>query len=326
MATTKAEQYGFQKVAGVDASGHAVLRVVQWNLLAQNLTRTAVFPHSVPNNCLKWKNRGPAIVEALRALAADVLLLEEVDQYESYYAPILRKMGYEACYKQRTGKKQDGSLVAWRSDRVRCIERSCIEYNDLCEGLTPPPEGKDARADVGEPDAFTRLNRDCVAATALLEVIPTSDSDISQKILCCATQLFWDPALAEVKLAQAELLAARLKEKSSGEGIPLLLGADMNSLPRDPPVNALMASAGLVNALQVATSDDIALRATTVTPKFTGCIDYIMCSPGLIPVGYLPLPSESHESVGAGLPNGNWPSDHFPVGVELRLQQQSKAV
>nr|GFA26388.1 DNAse I-like superfamily protein [Tanacetum cinerariifolium] len=54
-------------------------QVVSYNILAQSLTTSRIFPHS-PSPCLRKETRMPVILDVLKNLNADILCLQKWEQ------------------------------------------------------------------------------------------------------------------------------------------------------------------------------------------------------------------------------------------------------
>lgn len=51
---------------------------------------------------IRWKARSAALLKALTDSSADILLLQEVDQYSDFWEPQLKRVGFSGVYKGRT--------------------------------------------------------------------------------------------------------------------------------------------------------------------------------------------------------------------------------
>ncbi|KAL3694475.1 hypothetical protein R1sor_008126 [Riccia sorocarpa] len=231
-----------------------LLRLVSYNILAQAYVKSVNFPHS-PRSCLRWKNRSEAVISRLLNLDADLLCLQELDEYHTFYRDKLDKAGYGSVYVQRGNGKKDGCGIFFKRSRITLLSEEIIDYNVL----VPPPSVEEAEATEAETDdahidgssrdgdeaarkigdlndVRVRLKRDCVGIIAAFKPLDAPD----HIFILANTHIYWDPVLMDVKLAQAQHLASSLSkfnEKAAREyGVdPLVLVAgDFNSLPGDP--------------------------------------------------------------------------------------------
>ncbi|KAH7834383.1 hypothetical protein Vadar_015458 [Vaccinium darrowii] len=334
-------------------------RLVSYNILAQAYAKSEQFPHS-PSPCRKWKTRSQAILNLLKGLEADFLCLQEVDEYDSFYKGNMESHGYASVYIQRSGKKPDGCGIFYKHENVELVLEEKIEYNDLVacvQDETPVPvdndndalavgnevteqsDGltqKDNDGQRGDPnDPRVRLKRDCVGIMAAFKL-----RDPSRHVVIVAnTHLYWDPNWADVKLAQAKYLLARLAQfkilvSDKFECCPsVIVGGDFNSTPGDKVYQYLTSgSSPMGSAIEL--SEDLPIPMcsfyahttgeppfTNCTPDFTDTLDYIFFSPSddIRPASYLELPGPESPDVIGGLPNYYHPSDHLPIGAEFEV-------
>ncbi|GBG66246.1 hypothetical protein CBR_g57848 [Chara braunii] len=221
------------------------VRVISYNVLAQALVKSEFFPHS-PRGCLRWKERSKALAEELVNLQADFLCLQELDEFKTFYEPLMKNQGYASLYQKRPGRKRDGSCIFFRESRFELLESGAIDYNDLVPaGMIPAGhlEGTLTRRDwdsalgkagqhtesvalggqagddsLKSPSATTattfgiekdgriKLLRDCVG---VLGVFQAKDRP-GDCFIVASTQLYWDPEWKDVKMAQARYLVKRL--------------------------------------------------------------------------------------------------------------------
>eukprot|EP00249_Psilotum_nudum_P005767 c19190_g1_i1 orf=281-1489(-) len=343
----------------------AAIRVISYNILAQAYVKSSLFPHS-PSPALRWKARSQAILQRLLSFNADFLCIQELDEFESFFKRQLDNQGYGSLYAKRPGKKYDGCGIFFRHERFELLWSEVIDYNDLVpvgnegslssksaahvqnegslntEGISLEEQtvGEDTR-DLNDPRV--RLKRDCVGVIGAFRVV-----DRSQNLIILAnTHLYWDPDLADVKLAQAKYLVSCVcdfKETVAREFCctpPLIICGDFNSTPGDKVYNYL--TSGSEERLLPNVSEGIDFNAlpercplalyslyafvkeepvfTNFTPDFTGTLDYLFFSSldHLRPKSVLELPLPSSPDICNGLPNYNHPSDHLPIGGDFSL-------
>lgn len=350
------------------------LRVVTYNMLAQCYTRSTWQTWSEPA-CLKWKRRSASLLQELVALRPDVAFLQEVDDWPHWEAA-LAKHGLVGRWKKRTRRKRDGCAVVWRADVLEAESFCELEHNVLADAF--PPDGaapaagvaagdeaaKDATPASSQPDALpedngepsgprARLERDSVGLFVCFKLRGASANASSLgdaiRFFAATTHLYWDPRLADVKLAQAKHTLSQLaafvsaSPLSSSQPVRILLGGDFNSTPGSEVHEALLA-AHTVDALSTGADDGQAappavadgsrppplaplprLRSaygpaepalSTHTPTFTACIDYLLHSEGGLRVSRFLAPPDKG-TLGKGLPDARHPSDHLPLAADI---------
>ncbi|KAH9753865.1 Carbon catabolite repressor protein 4 [Citrus sinensis] len=194
---------------------------------------------------------------------------------------------------------------------------------------------KDSRDHGDLNDPYVRLKRDCVGIMAAFRLKGPFD----HVVIVATTHLYWDPELADVKLAQAKYLSSRLAEfrtqvSDRYDCVPsVIVAGDFNSVPGDKVYQYLTLrcpkSATLVECIEeypiplcsVHASTRGEPRFTNCTPDFTDTLDYIFFSPSdrIKPVSILELPDADSPSVVGCLPNYYHPSDHIPIGAEFEI-------
>lgn len=234
------------------------LRVAAYNVLAQALAKSSYFPYT-KGNTLKWKARFPLLQRTIDGLGADVICLSEVDEIDQWRA-WLSSTGFDSLFQQKPTKKW-GSLIAWRRGSFELQRVAACDFNDVAvavqEGLLDP-----AKLSADEPRSPSHYARDGNGLVVALR--PSSGSPFAAQldgILVGATHLYWDPAAASVKAAQAaqfrlclgEALAEAVAAGSPSSASPtgpdslaaalsrwaVFVGGDMNSFPRSAPVQLL---------------------------------------------------------------------------------------
>ncbi|XP_044466612.1 carbon catabolite repressor protein 4 homolog 4 isoform X2 [Mangifera indica] len=333
--------------------------LVSYNILAQVYVKSSLFPHS-PSACLKWKNRSKAILTVLKNFDADFLCIQELDESDFYKAN-LKTDGYSSIYIQRSGQKRDGCGIFYKDNRAELLVEERIEYNDLAKSLQnenisygnkqndiptiededdDPKNGSSSKNNTSEDhgdlnDPYVRLKRDCVGIMAAFRLKGPFD----HVVILANTHLYWDPELADVKLAQAKYLLSRLAQfktlvSDRHECAPsVFLAGDFNSVPNDKVYKYLTSGYSSSETLAEHTEElPIPLCSvyavtrgepafTNCTPDFTDTLDYIFFSPAdcLKPISTLELPNSDSPEVAGCLPNYYHPSDHLPIGAEFEI-------
>ncbi|OAY82814.1 Carbon catabolite repressor protein 4 [Ananas comosus] len=311
-------------------------RLVSYNILAQVYVKSAYFPHS-PSSCLKWKARSQAVLTELRNFSADILCIQELDEYESFYKKNMETLGYSSAYIQRTGEKRDGCGIFYKPSSAELILKEEIHYNDLVNSVDIAEKGNNSTAETctvlaekksngghGDPnDPRVRLKRNCVG---LLTAFKLSDS--YPPIVVANTHIYWDPDWIDVKLAQAKYLLSRLSQfrehvSSKFSCIPpVIVAGDFNSTPGDEVYSYIVSSGEApIKLYSLYAANGGEPPFTNCTPDFTGTLDYIFLSDGsrLKPLSLLDIPGPDSTDVIGGLPNHQHPSDHLPIGADFNV-------
>lgn len=133
-------------------------------------------------------------MEVIHELDADIVCLQEVDNYEKFWLKEMRKLGYTGCYKQRNSPaKFDGCATFFRSTAFECMSVSSIEFDS-------EPDAGGGQQVEGHPDFATHN----VALLTMLR--PRRSSNVNKCCMCLANaHLFWDPTYEELKIAQVIL-------------------------------------------------------------------------------------------------------------------------
>ena len=303
-------------------------------------------PDTHPAPSRRWKARSRNLVNELAGLDSDVLALQEVDQYEEFWQPWLVERGYDGVYKcrtQLTKSKRDGCGLFFKRDKFELLARRDIEYNDIAWGrpvgyVHPEGSPEPTEAPVDADGGVNKYIRDCVGVLALLRSKTATDG----YVMVASTHLYWDPAHADVKLAQARRLLGEvelfLASNSPIGSVPVVTAGDFNSVPGSEVHSAMLGGfggrrlrsayaaaigEGLVRGADGGSESSVAVGKhgepahTNVTPGFTDCIDYVFVDENVAVRSAMPLPGR--DEVATGLPDATRGSDHLPLTVDLEL-------
>ncbi|KAF8402344.1 hypothetical protein HHK36_013298 [Tetracentron sinense] len=273
----------------------------------------------------------------------------------------MESYGYSNIYIRRSGQKRDGCGIFYKHNSAEFILEEEISYNDLvdflqnqttlCEdknndalasgnreaslikGLTLK-DGSGDHEDLNDPRV--RLKRDCVGIMAAFKLRDPSH----HLVIVANTHLYWDPELADVKLAQAKYLLLRLAQFKATvtdkfDCTPsVIVAGDFNSIPGDEVYQYLVSGNSSSSMPSLDQSEKLPIPLCSVyafiggeppftncTPDFTNTLDYIFFSPSgcLKPVSFLELPESDSTDVVGGLPNYHHPSDHLPIGADFEV-------
>eukprot|EP00297_Palpitomonas_bilix_P025589 CAMPEP_0113869866 /NCGR_PEP_ID=MMETSP0780_2-20120614/1770_1 /TAXON_ID=652834 /ORGANISM="Palpitomonas bilix" /LENGTH=250 /DNA_ID=CAMNT_0000855083 /DNA_START=225 /DNA_END=977 /DNA_ORIENTATION=+ /assembly_acc=CAM_ASM_000599 len=235
---------------------------------------------------------------------ADLLCLQEVDAEHSWLDKAMKANGLVGIFKQKTGGKKDGIAIYVRDNRFSISKTNYVEYNDAVAHLE---EGDEIRE---------RMWKNGVGIVLHLNDKLRENKDL----VIATTHLFWDPAFADVKKAQIDLLMDAAEEASNSGKIATIICGDLNSMPNSDVYAALKAKYKSAYAVGGNGKEP---QFTTCTPKFTSTIDYIFFRDGestrLGVNSVLPMMSKEEAMKENGLPNGEQNSDHLPLKASFEV-------
>jgi len=129
------------KRASMATQSKQKLRVLQWNTLADGLAQHGDFLR-VSEQHLEWEARGPRLLRTLTEASADVVCLQEVNRFDDWFLPHMRKLGYDGyfCPKpaspcERYGFPVDGCALFYRRENFEQLSPlQCVCYATLVKG------------------------------------------------------------------------------------------------------------------------------------------------------------------------------------------------
>jgi len=263
--------------------------------------------------------RGENIAREIKHYKPDVLCMQEVDTYDSFYSEKLSNLGYEGLFLKRKGRKPDGCAVFYLTSKFTLMDFKEVDLDAVSHSQHPI-----IRADPG------RFRKNCVALICHLK------STDNHSICVATSHIFWDPRFEDVKLMQTRAVlsaAEKFKKKVeplAGCNVPLIIAGDFNSLP-DSDVIQFVKEGCLQNAtprqkkakfdfkhgLQLASAyDPLGNPNTNFTQNFTGCLDWIFystCSLAVVEVLNFDEENPLFSEYQRVLPNPWLSSDHIAL-------------
>ncbi|KAL6071600.1 CCR4-NOT transcription complex subunit 6-like [Balamuthia mandrillaris] len=106
------------------------LSVLSYNVLAVRYARKGWLPHA-SRKVLDPNYRRHNLLREILDAHADILCLQEVDEFEKEWREPLEQAGYECQYKHRTGGRKDGCLIAYLARKFRLVERRGVNFNTI---------------------------------------------------------------------------------------------------------------------------------------------------------------------------------------------------
>jgi mRNA deadenylase 3'-5' endonuclease subunit Ccr4 len=313
---------------------------LQWNVLAQCYLLHSPPTHLQPKEYARDKRRS-LTAQALREARADVVCLQELDDYDTHWSNAFGKLGYRSVWDCRTSKRE-GLCMLYKEDTVRLVSIKRVELDDVV-------------LELGE-EAGGHHRRHSLAQLALFECLENG-----AEFLAVNTHLFWNPAATDVKVFQAYFLATQIHRfLDKRRHLPVILCGDFNSLPKSAVLQLLLT--GRLDAehpeyrqycaaryphfdfsVPIRFQNEPCGHFTNYVGHFKGCIDYCLfrgCA--LVEqrvVGgdgeeqyclcdkedfemHPEAPPEGAASVYPLLPSRTWPSDHLALLATFSLSKK----
>lgn len=249
-----------------------------------------------PSGALEWSRRKLRSLEQILLYDPDIIALQEVDHFEDYYLPSLRKVGY------------DGLFVVKK-------DSPCLKF--------PNNSGPDGCAMFYDIERFSLVNHKDVTlkdtngflANQVALIVNLFDK-VHEKTLCCVvTHLKAKQEFEELRHCQGLQLLECVSESTSDDKSVLVFG-DFNAEPTEQVCQ-------LMETNQYLCLKNSYISATGGNPEFTTwkfrpdkevkhTIDYVWHSPDLSVTGCLKVP-DSGDVPAERLPCFQYPSDHLSL-------------
>ncbi|ORX90110.1 hypothetical protein K493DRAFT_288487 [Basidiobolus meristosporus CBS 931.73] len=345
------EWLAFESERSEAAEQESMFTVLTYNILSEKYATSQQYGYT-PSWALEWEYRKDLILQEILSYSPDILCLQaiEASQYEEFFRDQLKQADYDSVFWVKSRAKTmsewerrsvDGCATFFKSSMFSLLDKQIVEFTQVA--MKHPNFEK-------TEDFFNRfMTKDNISGLALLETKETK-----QQLLVANAHIHWDPAFSDVKLIQVGMLMNevtrcgnewikryRLAYKDISK-LPILLCGDFNSLPTSGVYEFL--SRGSVTSehedlvehnyglfTSKGLSHDVPLRSaysqigelpfTNFTAHFTGAIDYIWHSTGMLTVnGLLGGPDGEYISRNVGFPNAHNPSDHICLLAEIKFK------
>ncbi|CAI5732669.1 unnamed protein product [Peronospora destructor] len=275
------------------------LLVMTYNVLAQCYVRSSFFPYC-RHSAIKWKNRSKHL---------------EVDNYDEFWAGMMKNLGYEGLFVKKTGAARDGVAVFWDAKKLRVKKSKQVSLN--------LPNGDESDIDY---ELLSRTStRGSVGVIADFEHLETQ-----LEFVVATTHLFWDPMQEDVKLLQSRrmLRAIDIFTSTMDASTPIIFSGDFNSLPDSKVYNLITTSNDFNSAYSQYDAEgepkftnvngDAETENGKHVPRFIGTLDYIFYrSHRIRPRALMEIMSLEDAIKEVALPSTISPSDHLPLLCEF---------
>jgi CCR4-NOT transcription complex subunit 6 len=335
--------------------------VLSYNVLADIYASRDIYSYCPPW-ALTWEYRRQNLLSEIVRYNADIMCLQEVqsDHFENFFKPEFEKRGYSVFYKKKTKEVYtanqytiDGCATFFKRNRFKEIWKYELEFDksalSVVEALNPCQKS----------EGCFRLMKGNIALVVILEAVENRSIHNGAKSRICVanTHIHANSSFPDAKLFQVVSLIMGL-DKIACSQIPLLICADMNSLPASDPhkfvvdgkleplhtklidpfgmhkrlklfhsMHLASAYSSLLNSDAIEENDLEKMNPKTKEPKFTNythnfreTIDYIFYSEDRLKVdGVLEL-LEENSFGGVALPSPLWSSDHIALMANFKFK------
>ncbi|RMZ88801.1 hypothetical protein DV736_g3963, partial [Chaetothyriales sp. CBS 134916] len=188
------------------------VRALSYNILCERYATPQMYGY-VPTTVLSWDYRKDIIFDEIKAHAADIVALQELDKasYDDFFRGKLAVCGYKGYFAQKSraetlgdnAKFVDGCGTFWKDKKYICL---ATEHLVLGRKAVERPGAK------ASADMLNRVwQRDDIATIVFLENRITGS-----RMIVVNAHIYWDPAFKDVKLIQAAVMmeeVSKLAEK-----------------------------------------------------------------------------------------------------------------
>jgi len=327
-------------------------KVMNWNVLADLYATESVYPYC-EKWALSWTWRKHLIMKELKAHAADIITLQEVqkDAFDDWFRPGLQEAGYEGVFQNkkrdpifhRGNYRAEGCATFYRTSRFRRIDKQVIDYDRLSHSELERHFSWEDPSD----KIYQRLSKGNIALALHLEDqhMKVADRQSEQAgpngghtLVVVNTHILCDPRAADVKLWQTHLLVQHLKHMGWDQ-VPHLLAGDFNSTPESAVYQFLRNGrvtekhedlvhdpCGLLGRMMPHMTHDLQLATayetcngkeapfTNYTEEFKGTLDYVWFShQDLSVLAVTQVDDERDLKEETALPSSKRPSDHVSL-------------
>ena len=220
-----------------DRHDEASFRVASYNILAPALA--AEHPElyrGTDVRAMRRRRRRSVLVEEIKALRPDVLLLQENESF-AFLQTELGRCGYGGAHAPRGGGKLDGSSVFFRRDAFETVDFEAIDFERAERGLK------------SNAAAIATLRR-TRSASSRRETSSGDEIDDTEDtvVVGCVHGLF-NPRRGDIKLGQMRVFVAAVARARAAAaartGVPVhrvhcFLGGDFNCAPSSPMYHFLL--------------------------------------------------------------------------------------
>ncbi|OQR89348.1 hypothetical protein ACHHYP_06339 [Achlya hypogyna] len=189
--------------------------VLSYNIMRQ-LHATPKYKPYCAEYVLGNARRKEQLLAEIVSYDADILCLQEVDDYDLFWIHQLSSVGYDSVYHQRTGDYDDGLVVAFRRMNFQIFRTHRICFNELC-------------ARTKRENVAAKLQQDNVALLVALQ--PWEECAFPSPLCVVNVQLASHPDHEAVRDAQIRYLLPEVEAFNADFQMPLIVAGSFNVRP-----------------------------------------------------------------------------------------------
>ncbi|XP_034941904.1 protein angel isoform X2 [Chelonus insularis] len=192
-----------------------ILRILSYNILAQNLLETHSYLYRYHHpGALDWNIRKPLIQKEILEAEANVICIQEMqlEHLKDFLIPFIEKE-YDYLYKKRTNNTKDGLLLLYKPKELQIENYVYVEYHQTSTDI---------------------LNRDNVGIVVKFSLKESPNTFF----VISTTHLLYNPKRNDVRLAQTQILFSEIERiafientESGPSYYPIIVCGDFNLQP-----------------------------------------------------------------------------------------------
>ena len=194
------------------------IRVVSYNVLAFCHAKASTYGYCAPMY-LKLQYRQGKLLEKLSSLRADVICLQDVDAYGSFWQPELQVLGYDGVYSEDKNIPSCGVAIFYLRETFQLFRSEVIDFDQVADYLN-----------MGR--SFARYLQH---NTGLLLGLQPWEESTHPSAVCVSTACLvdpkGDPILMNLQRLQHLMLLRKLEAFNSCFHLPVILCGTFNCLP-----------------------------------------------------------------------------------------------
>jgi RNA exonuclease NGL2 len=208
--------------------GKKSFTVMSYNVLAQGMINRSWYQSCSPS-CLRWNNRKVSLTKEIAQLDADIVCLQEVSNYDTFWEKTMRQLGYLGKMKIRPGGKQDGCAIFYKDYKFEEIDYETINYDDLCT-ISPNDIAELRRFNVAMLLAL-RFKDEINTKSTSEATSETASTEENPGIIIGNTHLFWNYRYSYARFRQALMFVEKAVNFREKLNLPVILCGDWNLTP-----------------------------------------------------------------------------------------------